>query len=150
MLGLNEVYKEIKDKRAERKEVKKFDDFIDSLRGAHHFIEMVTDLNPDFYNNPEVKLGLNRALDKGVKVRIIYSPEANLDGSPHISRLLEEEHILSVMSDKELNSHYTVFDGRHIMLKNPETEKSVFIRNSIRLALKYHKVFSNEFYRLTS
>jgi len=111
-------------------------DKISELTGAYEEsvknIDMITDLDQEFFNDSRVIGALKSAADKGVKVRIIYDEEAELPSWIRKNKKIETrarkgeaiKRLTLVTSEAKLHQHLMVIDNRLVRLEIPHIPRN--------------------------
>lgn len=114
-------------------------------------IKMVTDLTPLFFSEKKVLFALKEALNRGVRVKILFDPNTKVKKLKKFQKLVQE-HMTYITLKKMQESppyHFWVIDGIHIRLEEPHPfgeikEVRGEIRyNTLKLASHYDKIFSH-------
>jgi len=85
---------------------------------AQRKLLFVTDLDPTFWNHEQIISHLRSAVDRGVKVRIIYDPRVKLgeNGTPAIERMILNRQIEAKRAKGNISGHYWVCDSNSVRI----------------------------------
>jgi len=141
----------------------KIDELTEAYEDSIKSISMITDLDPEFFNDSRVIRALKAAANRGVKVRIIYDEEAELpswirENKKIKTRIRKGEAIkrlTRVTNGGKLHQHLMVIDGRVVRLEIPHVprtfgkirrrlhfkDRAMIIRNDPSLGKKFEEFF---------
>lgn len=106
-----------------------------------------TGLYPRFYEHDNVKSGLERAMRRGVNIKILVPPSKSLDGTPTIKKWAKEK-LLQVRNGEQMLPHFIVVDDKHVRLETPHPSESPpretkILLGTVKLAWKHGGIFED-------
>jgi sugar-specific transcriptional regulator TrmB len=122
-------------------------EFID--RAKHELKILSGTLYPDFYNAEPILKAFERAIARGVEIKILCGPEADLGKVPKLKEWIDERKIEVRRLLEDYSPHFMVADGgQHIRLEerhprgSPKGTKAIIVYNSVELGPKYNLIFN--------
>jgi len=105
-------------------------------------------LYPSFYNDERISRSLEAAVRRGVTVKVVCGPRADLSKVPALSDLRRQGLVEIRRLNTEPRPHFMVVDGgRHIRLEAPHPEerlgtvRAMVIYNSVELGREHDRLF---------
>ena len=88
------------------------------IKETRRELDIVTDLDPSFFESKEISSALEDAVCRGVKIKILSDKKGALDHNEEMKRWKGEGYI-EHKEIKKAPNHFMVGDRRHVRLEKP-------------------------------
>ena len=127
------------------------DTCIELVSHSVNSVNIVTDLSPKVFENPQMLAIMRNAVGKGVHFNILFEPGTKLEKVPQFNTLINESQNRIVARELTIKPpyHFWVADGNSVRIEKPHAKgdvdkvKACLRINTLILGSKYNEIFSN-------
>lgn len=123
---------------------------IELVNSSKRSVNIVTDLSPKCFENPQMLAIIRDAVGNGVHFNILYESSEGIENLPNFRRLVNESENKIVVRKLTIKPpyHFWVADGNHVRIEKPHPKGNVkkveaYLRfNTFMLGVKYNQIFT--------